>query len=232
MSHFNVAVFTTEDGLSVDELLAPYDEELTHAPHLEFTKQEAIIEARNRYPKLSDKSDDECWKYMAEGYITDKHGNLYSSYNPDAKWDWWVEGGRWSGLLRLKDGSRADSAKLKDIDFSPDEEVYKKALRFWGIVVEHAPLEADEENPFTLWNEEYYRDFYGDRENYARRQAQFSTQAVVTQDGIWCERGAVGWFGSSDETPEKAEDWDDKYFQRFIEGEDPELTLTIVDCHI
>lgn len=37
--------------------------------------------------------------------------------NPNAKWDWWVEGGRWSGRLLLKNGSRADSALAQDIDF-------------------------------------------------------------------------------------------------------------------
>ena len=27
-----------------------------------------------------------------------------STYNPDSKWDWWVIGGRWAGMLPLKPG--------------------------------------------------------------------------------------------------------------------------------
>ena len=42
MSHFNVAVFTTDDSLGIDELLAPYDEDIVRAPYIEYTKQEAI----------------------------------------------------------------------------------------------------------------------------------------------------------------------------------------------
>lgn len=37
--------------------------------------------------------------------------------NPNKKWDWYVEGGRWSGLLLTKDGKRVDSAKKGEIDF-------------------------------------------------------------------------------------------------------------------
>lgn len=37
--------------------------------------------------------------------------------NPNRKWDWWVIGGRWSNALVLKDGSTADSALMKDVDW-------------------------------------------------------------------------------------------------------------------
>lgn len=55
-------------------------------------------------------------------------------YNPDAKWDWYVLGGRWTGFFKLKEGATgeigdpgvmtepakpgyADAALKKDIDF-------------------------------------------------------------------------------------------------------------------
>ena len=232
MSHFNVAVFTTDDSLSVDELLEPYYEGHTRAPYIKYTRQEAIDYVRKNYHQFADKSDQECWEYMAEGYIKDKKGNLYSTANEDARWDWWVEGGRWENTLKLKNGERANSARIGDIDFSPDQEVYEKALRFWNIVVEHKPLEDGEEKPFSIYKEQYYRDFYKSREDYAKRQAGFSTYAVVTSDGIWCECGSVGWCGMSDETPEEAEDWYSNYLERFIIGEDEDTRITIVDCHI
>lgn len=47
----------------------------------------------------------------------DKVVSVIRRTNPNSKWDWWVEGGRWSGRLLLKNGSRADSALAQDIDF-------------------------------------------------------------------------------------------------------------------
>ena len=233
MSHFSVMVMTTDGSLDVDDLLEPYSEDNRRAPWIEYTKQEAIDYVRKNYSGFNKKTDEECWKYMAEGYeVIDKAGNLYATYNPDSKLDYWITGGQWEGFLRLKDGTHANSAKIKDVDFSLDEEVYNKALHFWDVVVEHKPLEPDEQPLFTIYTEDYYREFFGNRENYARRQASFRTHAVVTSNGIWYEPGEVGWFGMSDETPESAQEWDDNFIKNFIDGEDAETTITIVDCHI
>ena len=60
----------------------------------------------------------------------------------------------------------------------------------------------------------------------------FKTHAVITPDGEWHERGKVGYFGVSSETPEEGIGWDKEYVERFIKTADPELILTIVDCHI
>ena len=140
-------------------------------------------------------------------------------------------GGRWDNLLKLKDGRFTNSARVKDIDFIPNQEKYKNVLRFWDIAVEHKPCEDNEETPFSLYNEDYYRAFYKSREDYARRQAQFSTFAVIGANGIWEEKAECHWFGMSNETPQEAEIWEDNFFDNFIKGNE-ELFLTIVDCHI
>ena len=57
MSHYAVAVIH-KDTQDIDELLAPYDENIQVAPYI-----------------------------------------LYSTYNPNSKWDWYEKGGRWWGLL-------------------------------------------------------------------------------------------------------------------------------------
>lgn len=233
MSHFSVLVFTEDDGLSVDELLEPYYEGNTRAPYIDYTRQEAIDYARKHYADFKDKTDEECWKFMAEGSITDKKGNIYSTANPDGHWDWWVEGGRWENELKLKgSGKRVNKARIGDVDWSLNDEEYKKALRFWDIIVDHKPLEDGEERPFNFYKEDYYREFYGDRETYAKRMASFHTFAVVTSDGLWISKGNCGWFGVSDETPEEADDWETNFVKKFIEGEDENKTVTIVDCHI
>lgn len=120
---------------------------------------------------------------------------------------------------------------MKHIDFSMDQEAYEDALRFWDVAVNHKEAEPGEEYT-TFFKEEYYREYYGDRETYARHQAQFSTFAVVTPDGVWHEKGRMGWFGCSGETADEAKDWEDHYKERFIDTADPEWFLTIVDCHI
>lgn len=42
MSHFSVAVFTKYNGDTVDELLAPYDENIVVVPYIKYTKEELI----------------------------------------------------------------------------------------------------------------------------------------------------------------------------------------------
>lgn len=42
--------------------------------------------------------------YDWDGTEEDEDGNYGRRTNPNAKWDWWVVGGRWTGLLMLKPG--------------------------------------------------------------------------------------------------------------------------------
>lgn len=51
--------------------------------------------------------------------------------------DWYCEGGRWSGSIKTKSGRLTDEAVVKDIDFSRDEEEYKKLSTF-GITMSKA----------------------------------------------------------------------------------------------
>ena len=229
MSHFTVAVFHRPDQ-DIETLLAPYDENLRVEPYVEFTREEAIAYARKHYKSVADMSDDRCYAYMAEDYKTDAEGNLLSTYNPKSKWDWWTEGGRWAGMLKV-DGKKVDSARVADIDFTPDPLEYEAALRYWDVVVEHQEKRPGEEY-VSLYGEQYYLDYYGDRETYARYMTQFSTYAVVTPDGEWHEKGRMGWFGASSETPDEARDWEEHYRERFLDSAEADWLVTIVDCHI
>lgn len=60
----------------------------------------------------------------------DKEMNDYGYWeNPNAKWDWYVIGGRWSNNVLLKNDGRCDFAKLKDINFGVDNKRYVKNIR-------------------------------------------------------------------------------------------------------
>lgn len=232
MSHYAIAVFHTKDQ-NIDKLLAPYDENLVVERYVRYTKAEAIARAKE-CPGTEDYTDEQLWQLMSDDYDnnTDSDGNIYTTYNPDSKWDWWVIGGRFSDMLTLKKGGLTDSAQVKDLDFSPDEKAYQRALRFWDIIVDHKPLEEGEEKPFNFYKEDYYREYYGNRETYARYCSQFSTYAVVTPDGKWHGKGEMGWWGCSSETADESKDWDEHYKERFIDTADPDWYITIVDCHI
>jgi hypothetical protein len=64
---------------------------------------------------------------------------------------------------------------------------------------------------------------------------EFITYAVITPDGVWHEKGKMGWWGYSSETPKESEEWVKSWYDKFI---DPfirlkeEHIITIVDCHI
>ena len=234
MSHFTVAVIHDEKK-SIDEILAPYDENLKVPRHVRFTRAEAIDYAKRNFKnRCEGMSDDEAWKFMAENFrkdMIDDEGNLYSTRNPNAKWDWYCVGGRWGGSLRLKSGETTDEARIRDVDFSPDEEEKEDARAFWDAVVEGKIPEREDEEAFAIWNPEYYKKYYGDRETYANSMAEFSTHAVVTEDGKWHEKGEMGWFGCSYETPEEAKTWERDFREKFLKDVDPNLLITIVDCH-
>lgn len=228
MSHFSLAVFHRKDQ-SIDELLEPYNENIPVEPYVRFTRQEAIDYARKNYgAELM--PDEECWKMVAEGCETDSDGNIYSTYNENSRWDWWEIGGRWRGSLR-NHGRKVDSGRIDDLDFRIDKKVYDECLRFWDVEVEHEPAKAGE-SYFPFYNENYLRECYGDRETYARLNAQFSTFAVLLPDGSWHEKGHLGWFGFSGETAEEARNWLESYKPRFLDTADPDWYLTVVDCHI
>ena len=229
MSHFSVAVFHTKDQ-SVESLLAPYDENIQVEPYIEFTRQQAIDYARQHYKDCKDMSDEECWKIMADGRRTDPDGNLYSTYNPNSKWDWWEVGGRFKNQLQV--GKHlASEAYVEDIDFSRDEESYNNALDFWDVLMSGKPKTPGKDY-MTLFSNQYYLDYYGDRETYAKYMSHFRTYAVITPDGKWYAEGNMGWFGCSSATPEEFKKWCEHYKEIFLDNADPKWILTIVDCHI
>ena len=120
MSHFTVAVFT--DGTkTVDELLAPFDENISVEPYIYKTKAQIIEDAKEkkeRYLKdlpsnvpnwmkayIDAETDEELYQAeFDEDEQYDEEGNELSTYNPNSKWDWYSIGGRWKGILKAKAG--------------------------------------------------------------------------------------------------------------------------------
>jgi hypothetical protein len=297
MSHFTVGVFMKE-GQTVEELLAPYQENNTgNCPkeYLRFYDVEEeyrkeyennsvemvkMPDGRLLYPwdkefrvkgqfgygsnthkvpenyeriqvKFKDKySDFDTFMKDWAGYENkDPETGKYGYWeNPNAKWDWYQIGGRWQGMLLVKDTAKADigevslvvgkghedktpapkgykwvdSAKVKDIVWDKMQEITaKEREKTW---------EEAMDKEYESIREAYFGVKPGmTKEEYLNKMSMFSTFAVITPDGKWYEKGQMGWWAV---VSNEEEDWDEKYKERFIDTADPEWTLTIVDCHI
>ena len=144
MSHFSVAVFSRTPG-DVEALLAPFNEQVAPGdPYAVFVRDES-----GQHDETG----------QAKGYWR----------NPNARWDWWVIGGRWRGLLLLRPGKsgyiaplepwhkdfvypphRCDAALVADCDFSPNEAQIRRAARMWEVCVEGDEPREDEDL-LKLW---------------------------------------------------------------------------------
>lgn len=232
MSHYAVAVIHRPDQL-IGDLLAPYDENLEVKPYIRYTRQSAIVYVRSYYKDIEGKTEDELWHMLADDYgedMVDEDGNIYSTYNPKSKWDWYCVGGRFSDMMRcIGSDEPCNECLLCDLDVSRDEDEYQAALHFWDVYVDET-----EEDPevSSMFRKEYYLEYYGDRETYARRSSMFATYAVVTPDGEWHAPGDVGWWGVTTSEADEERGWYDSYYSRFIDTDDKDLLITIVDCHI
>ena len=132
-----------------------------------------------------------------ETYLREWHGveNIEKQgywNNPDAKWDWYLLGGRWSGdVIKLKEGA---TGKIGESGAFGNKTGVDRAK-------------------------------YGDIENIKN----IRTFAVV-KDGVWYERGKMGWFGIT--TDEKDEDKWEKQIQELLKDCDNDTLISIYDCHI
>lgn len=211
MSHFCVYVFHNENT-TVDELLAPYDENIEFAPYVLYTKEQAIAKVR---------SDIEEYK-----------NSIYKEYLADPvkykeKW-----GHNKNHIDYL------ENEFPKKLNWT-DEECYDEIVKWYresGMVNENGSI-LSTRNPKAKWD--WYQ--IGGRwcNTIPGNEAKMSDipiekidtpYAFVTQDGEWVERGQMGWFGiSSNEMDD--DKWDAK-FREYLKTLDKDIVLTLVDCHI
>lgn len=177
MSHFTVAVFTDKQPNSeeLSAILQPWHEyECTGVDDQYVVDVDVTDEMRSDFEKYADEgqSFEDFVPYWSSAEIR-QDGRAYRRTNPNAKWDWWTIGGRWTGLLRLKEGAEAvlghrawcaeaagsgtaDQARVSDIDL--------------------AGMAADGKSVRTF---------------------------AVVKDGKWFEKGKMGWWACvSDEKDE------------------------------
>lgn len=164
MSHFAVAVFShtgTEEEIAT--LLEPYSEDVDEtSPYAEFVE------------------DDD--------YDEDEYGRRGRYENPNAKWDWWVIGGRWSDMLHLKNGEHTDTALASDVSIDRDGSKYEHFKRFWEINVDKQASSKEETESgryLSFYSPTYYTELYGTKEHFADVMSKLNVFAAVDDNGDW-----------------------------------------------
>lgn len=134
MSHYTVLVI----GDDIETQLEPYNENAEVAPYIDGSPEataDTLTRALKYYQELEDAprfvghTVDTLTKaeklelldaYDGGEYREDDGGNLirYSTYNPLSKWDWYEEGGRWSGFFFVKPGTPESEYVLSKVHWS------------------------------------------------------------------------------------------------------------------
>ena len=104
MTHF-VALVVAENEKQLEEILAPYDEQLPGVPRFEYLsegKDWNEFESMAEHYKTKDLS--ELVKHMEDwnggpGEVRDGRLGYYTTWNDNAQWDWYVVGGRWEDIV-------------------------------------------------------------------------------------------------------------------------------------
>jgi hypothetical protein len=146
-------------------------------------------------------------------------------FREGSRWDWWVVGGRWEGELVTLNGKDCDIARKKDIDWD--------AMGAKQIAL----LEEEYERVIALVANPWLEPALDgeSKEAYVRRLFKpFYTYAFLDADGVWHEKGRMGWFGQSMENEDgegEKDDWPSQY-QALLRAVKDRDCLVIVDCHV
>ena len=120
------------------------------------------------YRKFGEDWNGNSWRKEKKGVWA-----VYSSYNPNSKWDWYSVGGRWRNSIKTKSGEFVDMCKFDEIDFEPySDNCYEDGKDWLG-------------NPCKKLKEGY-EWHYDNKDNFP---------FCVVIDGVWYEKGDMGWWG-------------------------------------
>jgi hypothetical protein len=199
---------------AVEALLAPYNEDIEVAPYLT-----------------------ECWCVGQEAESADTDckecqgtGTRITTHNPSSKWDWWQIGGRWTGAL------------VPDYNPEEDPENIETCNLCHGTGKRDDKLgqQFRKENPNFTCNgcagkgerlkwPSLWRKFEGDIMPVSQVPKDFVPFALVEPNGLWHEKGKMGWFGMVTNRKD-----DDKWeaIVRDLLTKHNDCIAVVVDCHI
>ena len=117
----------TEGNLYAKYLKDPkkYEENCKNESHLKYLKEE--------FPLKLKWNDEEIYQEQVKFYKPEdigKDGEIYSTYNPNSKWDWYVVGGRWRNSLKLVAGKEQMMRGENGVNDTPALSLYSSQILF------------------------------------------------------------------------------------------------------
>lgn len=122
------------------------------------------------------------------GYAVVRDGVLVKAVdrtNPNKKWDWWVEGGRYAGRLLLKTGEEANTALIGDIDFKAMRARKEEEAREWWNRVRAWLGDAPEPDSWETVLERNLGNVDAAREEYNRQPALYAYAKAAQANHAW-----------------------------------------------
>lgn len=231
MSHFSVIVI----GPNIEEQLQPYHE-------YECTG----IDLRSDFARYGEPGQTFEQYARGEGY-TFRDGRAWRRTNPNAKWDWWTVGGRWTNWLPLVQGTfgQLDLGGIRDAKAAAARLEYRAAV----------PANIDRPEPWDTFRQQFEsidearaawhghpfvaavkRAGQWDASPFCKTEDEFVADArrsavvpyAVVAKGKWASKGDMGWFGVSSN---ERTDWPEFVNDLFDRMPD-DMQFTVVDCHI
>lgn len=218
MSHFTVLVI----GDNVEKALQPFHEyECTgiEDEYVKFVEAEENLEEKfEKYKKEKEEAGETCSYDTVEdyakdwyGYYKNEEGKWGRKTNPNAKWDWWQLGGRWSGeFFILKHGAVGgivgqpgvfgnktgiDSIKLKDVDWEAMRKRGEDQAKEYWEKLEKA-FDGEIPIPKVAWMQMHELDEYKDWDIEKKREFYHAQPEVVKQNEVSKKqeyRDLFGW---------------------------------------
>lgn len=280
MSHFCMwAVTKTDDQEELENVMQPYHEYECTGIEDEYVilvdETNSLQESIDKYFYADKEEQDqtleewiEDWNGCSNFFTEDENIDIsddsyvvlskdrtqlikYFEYtNPNAKWDWWVIGGRWSN----------DQDMMKKSDFDYDAWFEKEKQHYTDLWNLYHPLFEKHKDTLVEWNsnaeninemrEAYYDqplikeiranmdkydlwDFNWRMKQSLEEYLDFELKTtspcfgIVKEDG-WYEKGKMGWWACvSNENP----DWNSD-FKKLWDSIPDDYYIWNVDCHI
>ncbi len=145
----------------------------------------------------------------------------------EAKWDWYVVGGRWDKSLLHKDGTRVNCLQKKDLDLETN---LKNELAY----IEKRYGDKEETKPEGIMEIIDGCKLPTKTERLEKAHALggiYVPCAFLDLDNKWHEAGRMLYFGVQDSSCDEKESWD-MQFKKLFDELDPETWLLLVDVHI
>jgi hypothetical protein len=254
--HDREFAFTKQDVLGIKE-----GKEWKHALHMGSGVHYLFpIDSDLFIGKFSDIYPD--YQTFLKEYAGHSEGEIGYWTNPNAKWDWWQIGGRFSGRL-----AGGDSIRVNELPLVEDRKrAKKKAAEYYDEQVtariEDRYVEPDRRSLWAPWSK--LMDFgLLDKEKMAEKReklkkgekldpvfidnmptekefvdafwfewSDYTTWAVLDLEGQWHEPGQMGWWGMDSAEDGAKVEFGQGFFDKFIYSAAPDDWLVVVDCHI